>query len=901
MARTNKYTQRRKRIVTPYGQWKYPGQVTTIPDNMITMQGVPYPVLGISDKGDTKMMLPGMDYLFKGNEVTEYPLIGKAQLGNWLKETARKIIDSEARNAPSYSKDEISFANAFNDARNKGANKFYWDGKYYNTVKKEELDENNELKKDVYFPSYNIREKIKEFEGYKPNVYLDGNGIETIGYGFTDKDIVNKYRDTGITREAAEEIFNDYINSFVGELKGTPHFDELNQNQRDALLSYIYNIGSTNYFENSDLMQGALRDRNWEEVARQMDYGYNDKNNTGLRKRRDYEQKLFLTPVKQEGGYAPSYFLANQKMNVNKPDTASTSGIYASKWPTRDTAIANGVANGSSQQAFYEDMFHSLTDYMKEHGIEENVGRPTAYNIIAHHAMESSSGGRLPAAFNYGGIRLPGSTNYKKFDGIDNFIKDYMENTIGGRSVFEQATNGNAMSFEDYMKTLKNNGYFEADLDTYTRNAKNDGYMRAKRFLDDIPYQTGGEIHIKEKNRGKFTEAAKRAGKSVQAYAAQILANKENYSPTLVKRANFARNASKFKHQEGGNRPSFEEYYQSLPAYKNDTTNYDLRTAYQYFPYEEMKQFATMPEKHLSSVVELPDGSYRFLKSKNHPSLQQEIDWYNSNEAKEFRNNYTLDTSGEYYRYVPKKHQIGKYLEGNYVQPNTVGSVMGAWNDQLAKGIAKGDNIANLVGTGLQAAATAGGAVATQFGKNFTKDIMAGQRNKQTSAIASNFEVQENPNAAPLYWPSEQENPQPQPFGGYWGMQTLGQGDNTMQPVSYKFATGGSSSTPAEIERGEVVSTPTGDSIANGLMDYHELYDNQNEKKKNIVNLTNNMQKDVVRNPQLTPVSNRVNKYTSMRRNGNTFIFPSTVGLNGKILEPKNGMNYPLAELINRK
>ena len=43
----------------------------------------------------------------------------------------------------------------------------------------------------------------------------------------------------------------------------------------------------------------------------------------------------------------------------------------------------------------------------------------------------------------------------------------------------------------------------------------------------------------------------------------------------------------------------------------------------------------------------------------------------------------------------------------------------------------------------------------------------------------------------------------------------------------------------------------------------------------------------------------RVNRYTSMRRNENTFIFPSTVGLNGKILEPKNGMNYPLAELIN--
>lgn len=56
-------------------------------------------------------------------------------------------------------------------------------------------------------------------------------------------------------------------------------------------------------------------------------------------------------------------------------------------------------------------------------------------------------------------------------------------------------------------------------------------------------------IHIKKKNRGKFTAAAKRAGMSVQAYARKILnAPKGKYSSTLRKRANFARNASKFSH-----------------------------------------------------------------------------------------------------------------------------------------------------------------------------------------------------------------------------------------------------------------------------------------------------------------------------------------------------------------
>lgn len=61
--------------ITPLGQWEYPHQVTTVPSNNITMKGVDYPVLGISDTGDIKYMLPNMDYLFDGNYVTEYPLL----------------------------------------------------------------------------------------------------------------------------------------------------------------------------------------------------------------------------------------------------------------------------------------------------------------------------------------------------------------------------------------------------------------------------------------------------------------------------------------------------------------------------------------------------------------------------------------------------------------------------------------------------------------------------------------------------------------------------------------------------------------------------------------------------------------------------------------------------------
>jgi hypothetical protein len=59
------------------GQWAHPGEITEIGSNQITMKGVPYPVLGVSDTGDTQMMYPGEDYKFKGKKVTEYPVSKK--------------------------------------------------------------------------------------------------------------------------------------------------------------------------------------------------------------------------------------------------------------------------------------------------------------------------------------------------------------------------------------------------------------------------------------------------------------------------------------------------------------------------------------------------------------------------------------------------------------------------------------------------------------------------------------------------------------------------------------------------------------------------------------------------------------------------------------------------------
>ena len=49
-------------------------------------------------------------------------------------------------------------------------------------------------------------------------------------------------------------------------------------------------------------------------------------------------------------------------------------------------------------------------------------------------------------------------------------------------------------------------------------------------------------IEIKPSKKGTFTAAATKHGKSVQGFANQVLKNKDNYTPTMVKKANFAKN-----------------------------------------------------------------------------------------------------------------------------------------------------------------------------------------------------------------------------------------------------------------------------------------------------------------------------------------------------------------------
>jgi len=91
-------------------------------------------------------------------------------------------------------------------------------------------------------------------------------------------------------------------------------------------------------------------------------------------------------------------------------------------------------------------------------------------------------------------------------------------------------------------------GMFQALIPTSVQKLLNSRDAGGLLLTD---YASGGSIHIAPSKKGTFTAAAKKHGKSVQAFASQVLANKENYSPAMIKKANFARNAAKW-HADGG-------------------------------------------------------------------------------------------------------------------------------------------------------------------------------------------------------------------------------------------------------------------------------------------------------------------------------------------------------------
>jgi lysozyme len=146
---------------------------------------------------------------------------------------------------------------------------------------------------------------IKEFEGLFLKAYpdpLSGGKPITIGWGTTRKKDGSEWRlGETITKEQAEELLMMQLEqNYLPPLQKIPVWNELNANQQGAILSFGYNLGA-NFYGRSGFQSitRVLQNKQWDQIEvtflKYINPG--SKVEAGLRRRRQAEAKLFLTPI----------------------------------------------------------------------------------------------------------------------------------------------------------------------------------------------------------------------------------------------------------------------------------------------------------------------------------------------------------------------------------------------------------------------------------------------------------------------------------------------------------------------------------------------------------------------------------------------------------------------------
>ena len=119
---------------------------------------------------------------------------------------------------------------------------------------------------------------------------------------------------------------------------------------------------------------------------------------------------------------------------------------------------------------------------------------------------------------------------------------------------------------------------------------------KEERKAKQAVFAYGGSIHIDPSKKGTFTAAASKHGMGVQEFASKVLANPDDYSPAMRKKANFAKNASKWNHADGG----LLNYF-ACGGHKHGDGDFLYRTydTPVYFPSEESTNYGLFGNNYL--------------------------------------------------------------------------------------------------------------------------------------------------------------------------------------------------------------------------------------------------------------------------------------------------------------
>lgn len=132
-------------------------------------------------------------------------------------------------------------------------------------------------------------ELLKRFEGFMPEAYRCPAGVLTIGYGHTS----GVREGDRVTEEEAEKLLRSDLMDAEEDVERLVRVP-LTQNQFDALVSFVYNVGMGSFFS-STLLKKINNDPNDPTIPDEFRKWVKAAGETlpGLVKRRDAEAKMY--------------------------------------------------------------------------------------------------------------------------------------------------------------------------------------------------------------------------------------------------------------------------------------------------------------------------------------------------------------------------------------------------------------------------------------------------------------------------------------------------------------------------------------------------------------------------------------------------------------------------------
>ena len=128
---------------------------------------------------------------------------------------------------------------------------------------------------------------IAKFEGFSAKPYKCPGGKMTIGYGFTDPDLVKKGT---ITRQEADRELGKRVRKELAFIRS--HIQGLTPRQEAAVVSFVYNVGHQAFLDSTFLKKLKASDMTAAKAEIQKWVYAKGKKLNGLIKRRAAEAKL---------------------------------------------------------------------------------------------------------------------------------------------------------------------------------------------------------------------------------------------------------------------------------------------------------------------------------------------------------------------------------------------------------------------------------------------------------------------------------------------------------------------------------------------------------------------------------------------------------------------------------